>query len=330
MAGRLRLGIDIGGTKAVAALGRDGGDIVAESRLDDWASGAWEKDLDALTDQARGLLDDASVVPADLAAIGVSAPGPLDPVRGVVIEAPNLPGWVDVPVVERLTEAFGAPCLLENDANAAALAEWRRGAGRGRRNLVFLTMSTGVGAGLILDGRLYRGARYLAGELGHIPIVPGGRACNCGLRGCLEAYTSGNALAERIREDLERGRGARILELAGGAAERIRAHHWVEAVREGDAYAEELRREFVDHLAQGLALILLGLDLECFVLGTIVQRNADLFLPDLRERVAERVWPVLRDVEIVAGELGDRLPAYAALSVAELDPAELAGSGPEP
>ena len=328
MAGRLRLGIDIGGSKAVAALGRDGGDIVAESRLDDWASGAWEKDLETLTEQARALLDRSGVAPADLAALGISAPGPLDPVRGVVLEAPNLPGWVDVPVVERLGETFGTPCLLENDANAAALAEWRRGAGRGRRNLVFLTMSTGVGAGLILDGRLYRGARYLAGELGHVPIVPGGRPCNCGLRGCLEAYTSGNALAERIREDLERGRGARILELAGEAKE-INARHWVAAVREGDAYAEELRAEFVDHLAQGLALILLGLDVECFVLGTIVQQNADLFLPELRERVAERVWPVLRDVEIVAGELGARLPAYAALSVAELDPAELAGSGPE-
>ncbi len=320
---RLLLGFDIGGTKAVAALGRGAGEVLAESRLDDWASGAWQSDLETLVDHGGSLLERAGVKPADLDALGISAPGPLHPPRGVVLEAPNLPGWVDVPVVEKLSDAFGVPCLLENDANAAALAEWRFGAGRGQRDLVFLTMSTGVGGGMILGGRLYRGSRFMAGEVGHMPVVPAGRLCNCGLRGCLEAYTSGNALAERIREDIEQGETTRILDLAGGDPASITARHWVQALREDDAYAHGLRRDFIECLAQGLAMLLLGLDVRCFVLGTIVQQNPDLFLAELRARVCERVWPVLRDVEILPGELGERLPAYAALCAAELDPSEL-------
>jgi glucokinase len=315
--------MDIGGSKAVTVLGRGAGDIVAEDRIDGWACGSWERDLETLVAHTRQLCATAGVELAQVAALGISAPGPLDPAQGVVTEAPNLPGWVQVPLVARLEQALGVPCLLENDANAAALAEWRFGAGRGRRSLIFLTMSTGVGGGLILDGRLYRGARFTAGEVGHVPVVPNGRLCNCGLRGCLEAYTSGNALAERMREDIAAGESTLILERAGGDPGRVSTRHWIEALRAGDAYAQRLRTEFIDRLAQGITILLLALDVECFVLGTIVQQNPELFLEDLREQVRERVWPTLQDVELLAGELGARLPAYAALSVAELAPAEL-------
>lgn len=314
---RLLLGLDVGGTKSLVALGRPGGQILAQSRHEDWASGGWQADLVQLESQARDLLQSAGVGESELDGFGVSAPGPLDPERGVVVAAPNLPGWRDVPVIERLASAFGVPGRLENDANAAALAEWRFGAGQGSRHMLYLTMSTGVGGGLILNGELYRGAHFAAGEIGHVAIVPGGRLCSCGLRGCLEAYTGGNGIAARIREDIQAGQATGILERSGGDLARVSARTWVEALRAGDPYARTLRDEYLDHLAQGLAAVVLGLDPECIVLGTVIQQNADLFLDDLRSRVSDRVWPLLRDVRIEAGALGAALPAYAALCIAE-------------
>ena len=320
---RLLLGLDIGGTKTVAALGRANGEIVAESRREDWTSGSWQADLGALEAQAGHLLRETGVSSSEVDALGLCAPGPLDPVRGVVLEAPNLPGWHDVPLVAELSSTLGLRGGLENDANAAALAEWRFGAGQGSAHMVYLTMSTGVGAGLILDSRLYRGAHFSAGEIGHVAIVPGGRPCSCGLRGCLEAYVSGAGLAERIREDIEAGQAPEILARAGGDPARVSARLWVESLRAGDPYALALREEFLDHLATGLVGVVIGLDPERIVLGTIVERNADLFLDDLRARVSERLWPVHADVRIEAGALGAKLPAYAALCVAEV----VAGAG---
>lgn len=313
------LGIDIGGTKLNVALGRRGGELVREARIDGWTSGDATRDLARIASTARELLAAARIEAADLAAIGVSAPGPLDPSTGMVRDAPNLPGWHEVPISAALARAFGRRVRLENDANAAALAESRFGAGRGARAFAFLTMSTGVGAGLILDGRLYRGARYGAGEVGHMPVVPGGRPCVCGLRGCLEAYTGGAALAARMRADVAAGARTSLVERAGGDAARIGAEHWVEALRAGEPYARALADEFLDMLAQGLAILILSLDLDRIALGTIVARNTDLFLDPLRERVAARVWPRLRDTQIVPAELGERLCAYAGLCTALLE-----------
>jgi glucokinase len=324
----LFLGIDVGATKTHVALGRADGTVLGESYLERWTSGDVGRDLDTLVERARGVLDAAGVSVRALAAIGVSAPGPLDPASGVVRDAPNLPGWHEVPICEHFERAFGRPVRLENDANAAALAEWRFGAGRGSRAFAFLTMSTGVGAGLVLDGRLYRGARFGAGELGHGPLVAGGRLCACGIRGCLEAYTGGAALAARMREDVAEGVETKIAELAGGDPAKIDARLWIAALRAGDAYARRLREEYLERLAQALALLVIGLDVDRVALGTIVARNPDLFLDDLRARFAAQVWPRLRDTRIEAGELGERLPVYAGLCTALLEPFEVSDSLP--
>ena len=313
---RVVLGIDIGGSKTVIAIGTPGGELLAQQRFESWTSGAWERDLARLAEKARALVRQTGHERP--AAVGVCAPGPLDPVRGLVLDAPNIAGWIDVPLVERLQAELGARVRLENDANAAALAEWLLGAGRGTRNMVFVTMSTGVGAGLILDGRLYRGSHFLAGELGHAPIRREGRT-HAGLAGTLEAYVGGASLAERIREDLAAGRRSAIAELAGGDPRRISARDWIAAIRAGDAYARELQREFVEDVAQALAALVMTLDPELIALGTIVQRNPDLFLTPIRERVYERIWPAQRDLRIVPGQLGEQLPARAALCVAALE-----------
>ena len=317
---RLVLGMDIGGSKTVFVVARANGEILAESRVDDWSVGSWRRDLATLSERGRELLREADVERESLASVGVSAPGPLNVETGRVIDAPNLEGWVDVPISRELGRAFDAPVRLENDANAAALAEWRFGAGQGASNLIYLTMSTGLGAGLVLDGRLYRGATYQAGEVGHMPLVPDGRLCSCGLRGCFEAYAGGAALAEIIREDIANGTRTAILELADGIPAQISARHWIAAIRAGDAYAETLRQSFVARLAQGVAMLVATFDPECVVLGTIVQRNPDLFVDDLCRAVRERTWPSLHHVRIAAGRLGPRLPPYAALCVASPEP----------
>jgi len=310
---RVILGIDIGGSKTVVALGGPSGELLAERRFENWSRGSWAEDVVALTGQARALLDAQAIERPDT--IGVCAPGPLDPVLGVVLDAPNLRGWRNVPLAAELARSLGAEVRLENDANAAALAEWRLGAGRGTRNMVFATMSTGVGAGLILDGRLYRGSHFLAGEIGHAPIRRVGRT-HAGLVGTLEAYAGGAAIAQRIREEIGSGRNSRIADLAGGDPARISARHWVEAIRAGDEYAQELQREFVEDVAQALAALVMTLDPDAIVLGTIVEHNPDLFLDAIAARVRERVFEAQRDLRIVAGTLGDRRPAYAALCVA--------------
>ena len=311
--------MDVGGTKTVIVVARANGEILAETRLEHWARGDWEEDLRTLAHAGRRLLGQAGVGSERPVALGLSVPGPLHIATGIVVDAPNLAGWADVPIVERLAEGFGVPVILENDANAAALAEWRFGAGQGTRHFLFLTMSTGIGAGLILDGRLYRGATDQAGEIGHVPVVPGGRRCNCGLRGCLEAYTGGAALAEIMREDIAAGQPTSLLERADGDPKKLSPRLWVEAIRAGDDYALALRERFLDHLAQGIALLVPTLDPERIALGTIIERNRELFVDDLVARVRKLTWPSFHHVQIAPGVLGERLPAYAALCAASLE-----------
>jgi len=311
----LRLGLDIGGTKAALAVGR-GDELVASERFEHWSHGDWRRDLAALIECADSLLDRAGADSTQLAAVGISSPGPLDVPNGRIVEAHNIPGWSNVPIVEELRRHFGVPVTLENDANASALAEWQFGAGRGTRTMLFATMSSGVGGGLILEGRIHRGSSCQAGEIGHIPIELGGRQCTCGLRGCLEAYTGGHAIASIIREELAAGAESSIRSNTQGAAPRVDAEAWVEAIRTGDRYALGLRERYLDRLAQGLATLISTLDPECVVLGTIIQQNPELFLEPLTQRVRQATWKEFHHVRIEPGQLGRELPFYAGLCAA--------------
>jgi glucokinase len=242
-------------------------------------------------------------------------PSPLDCEEGVVLNPPNLPSWHGLPVRGLLAEALGRPVGLENDANAAALAEWRYGAGRGCQDLVYLTMSTGVGGGLVLGGRLHRGVASSAGEVGHIPVEWGGEPCSCGLRGCLEAYTGGAAWARRLARSAPPD-GA-VARLAGGAAH-ARPEHVVAAARAGDAFALAELARFNDYLVRGLAAIAMTVAPQRIVLGTIPTAAGEaLCLAPLRERFARAVWPFLAArIAILPSELGELLAAHAGIGVA--------------
>jgi glucokinase len=220
-----------------------------------------------------------------------------------------------VPVADWFAAEFpGVPVHLENDANAAALAEWRFGAGQGARHLVYLTMSTGVGGGLVLDGRLYRGTGG-AGEVGHIPVEWDGEPCGCGRRGCLEAYVGGRCWSERLARMTPAD--SRVAALAGGAA-RARPEHVIAAAREGDAFARAELDRWNHYLARGLTVLSFVLAPELFVLGTIAAAAGEaLSLAPLRRSLAERVWPAIaRRCEIRASALGSDRAFYAALSAA--------------
>src|SRR5579862_1332317 len=208
------LGIDIGGTKCAVVLGRSTGEIVARLAEPTQAEQGPDAILERLSAMCGRLLEKAGRAPHELEGVGISCGGPLDRKAGLVYSPPNLPGWDAVPVRDYFERKLpGARIVLENDANATALAEWRFGAGQGANSMVFVTMGTGIGGGLILDGRLYHGASDLAGELGHQTIVIDGPLCGCGKRGCLKALASGPAIARQARESLRYGRGKRILAL---------------------------------------------------------------------------------------------------------------------
>jgi glucokinase len=217
--------------------------------------------------------------------------------------------------VARLREALGRRVFLENDANAAALAEWRFGAARGLRDVAFLTMSTGVGAGLILGGRLHRGHQGGAGEVGHLAVEWSGEPCACGLRGCLEAYVGGAAWTRRLRR-LAPPQGA-VAALAGGA-DAVRPEHVVQAARQGDAFALDELARYVEYLARGIRNLVFTLAPQLVLLGTIpTAAGEELCLAPLRRRVAEQTWPRLAEgLRIEAAGLGERLADYAGLAVA--------------
>ena len=319
------LGIDIGATKLALALGDGQGRPLVRWRRPTETTGCARDDVSRLLADCRRLLAEAGASIGELGAIGVSVPGPMSSERGLVLRPPNMPGWEEVPLASWLSDEFGCPVGLENDANAAALAEWRVGAGRGLSHLVFLTMSTGVGAGLVLDGRLYRGAGDFAGEVGHIPVVWEGESCACGRRGCLEAYVGGAAWTRRLQRVVPEQ--SRVLTLAGGH-ERVTPEHVVAAAREGDAFALAEMDRFNGLLARGIVSLAFLLAPQAVILGTIVAAaGEELCLAPLRQKVGARLWSAVgRQLQILPAALGSELPYRAALCVAEEQESAVSGN----
>jgi glucokinase len=311
----LLLGIDIGGTKLALSLGDADGKILRRFRRPTDPSGRPEDDIARMADDARQLLAEAGVERDAVAAVGISAPGPVDVERGELVDPPNLPGWGTVPMVALVEEALGGPVAIENDANAAALAEWRLGAGRGFANIVYLTMSTGIGGGLILDGRLYRGRHSNAGEIGHIPLVGEDELCGCGMRGCFEAAAGGASWTRRLRRIAPEA--SEVTALAGGR-EHVTPEHVVAAARNGDAFARAEFERWLDVVARGIAAIAFILAPERIILGTIaVAAGEELCFAPLRERLRARVWPVIADgLAVVPAELGGDIADLAGICAA--------------
>jgi len=269
----LTIGVDVGGTKIAAGVVNESGEILEEAGRSSPA-----KDSDAIEDAIADAVE-ALCKRHDVEAVGVGAAGFVDAARSTVLIAPNL-AWRDEPLRAELEKRTRLPVVIENDANAAAWGEFQFGAGYDVNDLLLVTVGTGVGGGLVLDGALYRGAFGVAAEIGHLRMVPDGRQCGCGQRGCWEQYASGSALMKTVREDARRGstRAAMLLEFAGGDIEDITGQMVTRAAREGDVYASEKIHEIGTWLGEGIAALAAVLDPATVAVGGGVADAGDMLL----------------------------------------------------
>lgn len=311
MSSTVAVGIDLGGTWVRAAL------LDHEGRVAVRASEATDRGgPQKVVRQMRGLVAKlCTVTPLDeITRIGVAAPGPLDSDAGVVLEIPTLPGWHDVPLQRLVEEAFGKPTVLENDGVAAAYGEWRFGAGRGLRHLVYLTVSTGLGGGVVMDGRLLHGRRGMGAHVGHMVLAADGPECSCGASGCFEAFASGSALGREGR------RAARAhpesLLAAQRPPEALTGREVVACARSGDPVALEVLAREARHLGNGIAGLIHLYSPERVVVGGGVVGAFDLLYTDLWATVQARVMPPFREVAVVPSALGDNAGLVGAAALA--------------
>ncbi len=315
------LGFDIGGTKCAVILGAAAdGNLTIEERVAFPTPAGPSAATEEMFSRAEALLSKHSLAAGDVAGIGISCGGPLDSRRGVVLSPPNLPGWDEVPIVAMTEKRFGRPAAVQNDANACALAEWKFGAGRGSSNMVFFTFGTGMGAGLILDGRLYSGTCDLAGEVGHMRLSDFGPA-GFGKAGSFEGWCSGGGIAQvgrtmarqRIQTGEKTGYCSSLDELPAVTAKSI-----ADAAHAGDATAAEVYRLCSEYLGRGLSVIIDVINPEVIVLGSIYGRSRDLIEPYMMETIArESIGFSAAACRIVPAGLGERIGDMAALVLAE-------------
>lgn len=303
----LILAIDIGGTKLAVGAARL--DAFRQNGQLEWlmkepvpVPGTPERVIPRVLEMARQLVNGAPI-----AATGISIGGPLDHAAGIVVNFPHLPGWRDILLCEEISRALNAPARLDNDANLGALAEHRWGAGRGVDDMVYLTISTGIGGGVIVGGRLLHGIGSAAGEVGHITVLTDGPRCACGNPGCLEMMASGTAIARRTREVLASRPDYRgmLRSLAGTDLTALTAAMIFEAARHGDALARDIVEETAEYLAVGLASIIHVLAPQLIVLGGGVSQAGEQLLGPVRERLRDHVSYVpLERIRIVEARLG--------------------------
>ena len=299
------LAVDLGGTKIIAAAVLPEGKIVSRNYRLTLADEGTEAVIDRLLSALNGVTAKAKLKTSELTGIGIAAAGILDTEKGIIATSPNLPEWRDVPLRDILADRLGVAAYLINDASAAALGEHRFGAGRGVDNLVYLTVSTGIGGGIIIGGELYSGANGCAGEIGHMTIEANGPQCNCGNLGCLEALASGTAVAREAVRRLNQGETSSIAQLAEGRLESITAETVALAARQGDHLACTVVANAGNYLGIGLANLVNIFNPELIVIGGGLSKMGDMLLEPARKVVKERALQLpARTVRIVRARLG--------------------------
>lgn len=312
------LGIDIGGTKCAITYGRYEGyavEIVDKVRFD---TTEVNETISNLLNETEKLMQRHELTSENVKGIGISCGGPLDSKKGIILSPPNLPGWDHIEIVRLFQERLGIPTAVQNDANACALAEWTFGAGVGTQNMVFLTFGTGLGAGLILNGKLYAGTNDNAGEVGHIRLNDYGPV-GYGKSGSFEGFCSGGGIRQlaisKAKERLQMG--LPVSWCPDGNVESINARIVAEAAREGDELALGIYRDSALQLGRGLAFLIDILNPERIVIGSIYTRCEDLMAPFVAEVLEREALPLANAVcQVVPAALGEAIGDYAALSVA--------------
>ncbi|MBA3656771.1 MAG: ROK family protein [Gemmatimonadaceae bacterium] len=305
---RYIIGVDLGGTNiAAGAMPTDGTREIAmrmaPTLAENGAAGVVDRIVQMIEDVIAQTISETGARREDFLGVGIGSPGPLDREKGIVVVTPNL-GWRDFPLRDEIGKRVNLKATLDNDANCATLGEWWAGAAKGGRNVVGLTIGTGIGGGLILDGKLYHGASDAAGEIGHTTIESNGRRCKCGNYGCLEAYTSGPAIAERAREAIASDEGSILLELVDGDQSKITAQTVYEASKRGDEIARDVVRDTAHFLGVGISNLINIFNPDTVVIaGGVTQAGEALFDP-LRAEVKRRAFkPAVDACRIVPGAL---------------------------
>jgi glucokinase len=296
------LGVDIGGTKVAVGLVDRAGKILSQGRKPMVANGTAEAGFDAVVTAVDSIIRSGTVT-----SIGICAPGPLDPKAGVVLNPPNLPCWRNFPLAEKIAAKYKIPVKVDNDANAAGLAETRWGAARGYRYVFYATIGTGIGTGIVFDGKIYHGKTGSAGEGGHVSIDYRGPVCHCGKRGCIEILAAGPAIGLRARTKLqaEPQRKSKILELAKGNVSAVTSEMVGAAFAEGDAVAREILEETVELLTVWLGNIVDLLDPDVLVMGGGVAAMLKAFFPEIKKKLPEWcVNPRANDIPLLIAHYG--------------------------
>lgn len=307
-------GVDMGATHLQIVVADFGGNVCAENEIGIDIQAGPEACIGIADRFLREILQKENMRLGILKAIGVGVPGPVLSGEGIVVAPPIMPGWDRYPIRESFSTLWGIPVSVNNDAELGALGEWAYGAGREAENIAYIKVGTGIGAGLLLEGRIYQGATGSAGEIGHLTIDKKGPRCTCGNHGCLEAYSGGHAIARQARKAIERGRNTQLNKID---PEKISAQDVASAARRGDLVAQEIMREAGEHLGVAIAGLVNIFNPNMVIVGGGVARIGDLFLEPIRKTVEERsLLAATTNVRITTALLGKRASSMGAVAQA--------------
>lgn len=302
-----RIGIDVGGTNVKIALVDDNGKIIYSNSVPTYAKMGYEYTVNNIKQAIKDLMKETNTTPSDIEGIGFDFPGQVDCKTGVVKLAPNIPGWVNVPIAQMIEDEFHIPTRIDNDVRCAALGELKFGAGRGCENFICITVGTGIGSGIVINGKVVRGATNAAGELGHIKLqMNGGPICGCGDTGCLEAFASGPAIVAMAQEYIKGGKSTKFREMAAVEGGEITPYMVAKAAEEGDPVAKIIFEIVGEYIGIGLTSVINLLNPERVIIGGGVAESGELLLGPIRKTIKERAMVVAGNaVEIVPAQLGN-------------------------
>lgn len=308
------VGIDLGGTKISGALADIDGVILSQYTIPTNAMEGEEAVLSRIIEVIEKVIMEAKKTKDMIKAIGIGSPGPLDSKKGVIIVTPNLP-FKDFQLINPIKEKFNIPTYLDNDANVAAIGEYMLGAGQGTRNMVYITVSTGVGGGAILEGKIYRGSTSNALEIGHTTILPDGPKCNCGNNGCIEALSSGTAIARQAREAISNG-----LETSLSKYDKLTSYEVFKEAYIGDKVAKEILEKSFIYLGIGVANIITSFDPDMVVIGGGVSKGGQILFETVQKEVDKRCFKTMsKHTKIVPAMLGTDAGVIGAVALAILE-----------
>ncbi|MBL4930415.1 ROK family protein [Clostridium paridis] len=308
------VGVDLGGTKISCAISDLKGRVIAQSTIPTLAEEGENAVLDRIIKSIDTVITEAKVKTNEVKAIGIGSPGPLDSKKGIIITTPNLP-FKDFDLVKPIVDYFSIPVYLDNDANVAAIGEFMFGAGKGTENMIYITVSTGVGGGAILNGKIFRGSTCNALEVGHTTVFPGGPRCGCGNIGCLEAVSSGTAIGRRANEAVNSK-----VETSLRNYEKVTSYEVFKEAEKGDAVSQKILDEALTYLGIGVANIIASFDPEKVIIGGGVSKGGDIVFKKVQEVVNERCFKVMSDnCKIEPAGLGTEAGVIGALALAIME-----------